>query len=252
VARLSPSLPQSGYGDAFADVYDEWYPEDASVGAAVDLIAGLADGGPVLELGVGTGRVACAIAARGVEVWGVDASLAMIDRLAAKAGPAVTPVCQDMAHLALPAGAPQFAVVLVAFNTLFCLASDDEQRACLEGAAAALTKAGQVVVEAFVPTVPVLPRHGQVDVAGVSADGVVLKVAKWTEEDQLVRGQHVEITSAGIRLRPWHLHPVGPDRLDELASEASLELVARHADWRCATFGPSSLQHVSIYRRATT
>ncbi len=186
MARLSSSFPPSGYGDAFADVYDDWYPADAADEAAVDLITGLAGGGPVLELGVGTGRLTCAIAARGVEVWGVDASPAMLERLAAKPSPAVTSVCQDIAHLALPAGAPRFAVVLVAFHTLFCLASDDEQRACLEGAAAVLTDSGRVVVEAFVPSVPVLPRHGQVEVARISSDGLVLKVSKWVAEEALV------------------------------------------------------------------
>jgi SAM-dependent methyltransferase len=252
VARLSSALPPSAYGDAFADVYDDWYPADPEGEGAVDLIIRLAGGGAVLELGVGTGRLACAIAARGVQVWGVDASPAMLDRLAAKPGPVVTSVCQDIAQLTLSAAAPQFAVVLIAFNTIFCLASDDEQRACLEGAAAMLIESGRMVVEAFVPSVPVLPRHGQVEVARISDDRLVLKVSKWVADEELVRGHHVEMSSTGIRLRPWQLHPVGPERLDELASAATLELEARYADWRCAPFGPSSLQHVSIYRRVPT
>src|SRR4029079_297912 len=58
----------STYGDAFADVYDEWYHDISDIGATVDLLTGLAaEFGdlPVLELGVGTGRLAVPLAARG-------------------------------------------------------------------------------------------------------------------------------------------------------------------------------------------
>jgi hypothetical protein len=49
----------STYGDAFADVYDDWYPEVTDVAATVARMAELAGhGGSVLELGVGTGRLA--------------------------------------------------------------------------------------------------------------------------------------------------------------------------------------------------
>src|SRR3979409_2446756 len=72
------------YGQAMADVYDEWFADISDVTATVKRIVGwLHDGppGPVLELGVGTGRVALALAAAGVEVFGVDASPAMLARL---------------------------------------------------------------------------------------------------------------------------------------------------------------------------
>ena len=246
MAQLSPPLSAEAYGDAFADVYDDWYPEADD--SAVDFIVDLARGGSVLELGVGTGRLAVAIAARGIEVWGVDASQAMLKRLAAKPGAEVVPVRDDIARLALPDRAPLFTTVLLAFNTLFCLPSDEEQRQCLERAAAALDPEGAVVVEAFVPSTPVVWPHGQVDVARVDTDGVVLKVAMWSAEDQLVCGQHVAITAAGVRLRPWQLHPVTPDRLDELAASAGLSLETRYADWLGAPFARSSQQHVTVYR----
>ena len=71
----------STYGDAFADVYDDWYHDVSDAMATVDLIADLARDNadlPVLELGVGTGRIAVPLASRGVRVVGVDASPAML------------------------------------------------------------------------------------------------------------------------------------------------------------------------------
>lgn len=79
------------YGDRWADVYDE-HPGMLDPGAAVDFLAGLAGGGRVLELAIGTGRVALPLAARGLAVEGVDASEAMVGRLRAKPGGESIPV----------------------------------------------------------------------------------------------------------------------------------------------------------------
>ena len=75
---------RSTYGDAFADVYDDWYHDISDVDGTVDLLADLAAGFaglPVLELGVGTGRLALPLASRGYEVIGLDASQAMLAKL---------------------------------------------------------------------------------------------------------------------------------------------------------------------------
>ena len=55
----------STYGDAFADVYDDWYDDVSDVDATVRLVSRLAGGGTVLELGVGTGRLAIPQIGRG-------------------------------------------------------------------------------------------------------------------------------------------------------------------------------------------
>ncbi len=74
----------STYGDHLADVYDEWFASyDA---AAIDTLEELAQGGRVLELGIGTGRIALPLVARGIDVHGIDASEAMVSKLQAKAG----------------------------------------------------------------------------------------------------------------------------------------------------------------------
>ena len=54
------------YGESFADVYDDWYADVSDVNATVATIARLAGDGPVLELGVGPGRLAIPLAAAGV------------------------------------------------------------------------------------------------------------------------------------------------------------------------------------------
>ena len=65
----------STYGDRIAEVYDEFYKQtSANVSERVDVLADLAAGGQVLELGIGTGTYALPLSARGVKVHGIDSS----------------------------------------------------------------------------------------------------------------------------------------------------------------------------------
>ena len=74
------------YGDAFADVYDDWYGDLADRDATISTVAALTPaGGRVLELGVGTGRLAVPLATalrpNDATVTGIDTSAAMLERL---------------------------------------------------------------------------------------------------------------------------------------------------------------------------
>lgn len=252
------------YGDRFADVYDDWYAEVTDTAACVATVADLArtaaapagdagGGRPrVLELGVGTGRLAVPLAAAGIEVTGVDASAAMLAALAAKPGGAVVrPVQGDMAdlptdHPALADG--PFHVVLIAYNTLFNLVDDGAQQRCLAQAAALVHPAGSVVVEAFVPD-PGATSGDSVTTRQVTADRVVLSVSRTDAASRLVVGQYVDISEAGVRLRPWQVRWASPEDLDALATAAGLTRHHRWADWARTPFTADATTHVSVYRR---
>jgi SAM-dependent methyltransferase len=242
----------STYGDRFADVYDDWYADVTDASACTERVAALcaeAGGGPVLELGIGSGRLALPLAALGLEVHGIDASGPMVDRLRAKPGGADLPVTiGDMAVLDVPRPAAGFAVVLVAFNTFFNLPTEAEQRACLGAVRRLLAPEGHFVLEAFVPgdaegpgvDGALTPRH-------ISTDEVVLSVSQRDRAAQTVTGQHVHISEAGIRLRPWHLRYASPEQLDAMAADAGLDLAWRCAGWKHEPYTDESGTHVSAY-----
>lgn len=94
----------STYGDRFADIYDDWYPPDEASAVAVDTLAELADPRrPILELGIGTGRLALPLAERGFDVRGIDASAKMIERLRSKPGGEKIPVALgDLGSVQVP------------------------------------------------------------------------------------------------------------------------------------------------------
>src|SRR5437016_888939 len=123
-----------GYDEQVAAVYDEVQQDRfAEAETTVDLLAELAGAGPVLELGVGTGRLALPLARRGLTVHGIDASAPMVDRLRAKpGGDSIGVVMGDIANIGSLVSGP-YTLVVVAFNTLFELATQEEQARCLAG-----------------------------------------------------------------------------------------------------------------------
>ncbi len=250
-----PTFGPGTYGRSFADVYDEWYPADAATAAAVEHIHQLAgDGTRILELGVGTGRLALPLAGLGHEVVGLDSSEEMLDRLARNAGTAsatngdlrsVEAVRGDVADGASwPTGT--FQVVVAAFNLVCNLADPTAQAAMFDRAHAALVPGGSLVVEAFVPN-RVDHAERRLEVREVSAEQVVLIASRTDPDLGVVIGQHIQLRDGEpVRLRPWRLRPTSPEELDRCAAAAGLERVDRRDGWDGAGLGDAC---VTTYRR---
>jgi ubiquinone/menaquinone biosynthesis C-methylase UbiE len=246
----------SSYGDGMADVYDEWYADRGDIEGAVATLATLASTagpGPVLELGIGSGRLALPLVAAGVEVWGIDASAAMVDLLRAKPGGDRPQVAVgDMAELdlsALAGGADaRFSLVFAADNTFFNLTSPGAQEQCLARVRDLLAPDGSLVLEAFVPATDA--PASSIDARTVELDHVVLTVTRHDRESQTVVGQHIELRDAGVKLHPWMIRYAPPEELDRLAAGAGLSLVERWSDWRRTPFTTDDNVHVSVYQVA--
>ncbi|MDY7102076.1 MAG: class I SAM-dependent methyltransferase [Actinomycetota bacterium] len=238
------------YGDAFADVYDDWYADLGDADVVIRRVVELADGGPVLELGCGTGRLALPIADAGPDVVAIDASEAMLERLRAKpASRALDIRLADMATFDVLDRAP-FGLVLCAFNTFFNLPTVELQEQCLYRIAGHLRRGGRFVIECVEPgDEPDAPRSA-VEPSRIDDDRVVLSVSRQDPTTQTITGQHVEISEAGIRLRPWRVRYCRTTELDAMAARAGLELEHRAAGWADEPFDEStSTVHVSTYRR---
>ena len=237
---------RSSYGDAFADVYDDWYGDVSDVATTVVLVAELAaPGRRVLELGVGTGRLAVPMAELGLDVHGVDASAAMLDHLRARdVGGRVKTTLGDMVE-DLPPG--PFDAVLVAYNTLFNLESAQRQATCFRAVADRLSPDGRFIVEAFVPEDP--PRAGTiVSIRSMSVDEVVLSISDHDPDAQRAAGHLVQFTDGtAVRLHPWAVRYAPPAELDGFASAAGLRLVDRWEDVTRRPFTAESPHHVSVY-----
>ncbi len=241
----------STYGDRIAEIYDTKYAElpfGGDLNQTVAFLAELAGGGPALELGVGTGRVALPLREAGVDVRGVDASAAMAARLAAKPGGDRIPVTiADFRDFALP---DRFALVYVVFNTFFGLLTQQDQIDCLTTIAHHLADGGAFVLEAFVPDLARFDRGQRVGVVRSEVDEVELEVSRLDPVEQRVDSNHVIIRPDGIHLYPVRIRFATVAELDVMARLAGLRLRERWADWDRSPFGADSGKHVSVWERA--
>jgi SAM-dependent methyltransferase len=109
-----------------------------------------AAGGPVLELGCGSGRLLRPLAQAGHSVTGVDNSAAMLERARAALPAAVTLVHADMTSLTLP-GEPRFALVIIPYNTFLHLDAA-QAAATLRGVRRVLGENGRLFIDLINPT----------------------------------------------------------------------------------------------------
>lgn len=235
------------YGDRIAHLYDELYPDTGSAELAAETLAGLAGGGPVLELGIGTGRIALPLVQRGVSVCGVDSSQAMIDELRTKPGGDAIPVSiGDFGSADL--GGP-YSLVFVAFNTFFGLVTQEDQVRGFANVASSLADGGKFVMEAFVPDLGRFDRGQRTSATQVQSDSVAFEVSEHDVRTQTVRSAHVIVTETGNQIFPVTIRYAWPSELDLMARLARFELEERWSSWGCEPFSSASTGHVSVWRK---
>jgi SAM-dependent methyltransferase len=243
-------MPSITWGPELADVYDKTYSdlfEPSVLDPMTSVLAELAGGGRALEFAVGTGRVALALSARGIEVHGLELSRHMAERLSAKPGADTVPVTiGDMTAARVP-GAP-FRLVYLLANTIMNVTTQDDQLAVFGNAAAHLEPGGCFAVEVIVPQLRRVPpgetsRVFTLDPGHIGIetfDDLVGQIAwshHWIEADgRLVRH------SAPYRY-------VWPSELDLMARIAGFRLRERWAGWDRAPFTSGSHTQVAVFEK---
>ena len=244
-------MHDDGYFDeTIAATYDElsadmFTPE--AVDPAVEFLSELAGAGRCLELGIGTGRIALPLAARGVAVDGIDMSEAMVNRLRAKPGSSdINVTIGDFATTTVDG---TFGLVYLVFNTINNLTSQEEQVACFRNVAAHLQPGGLFVIEVGVPDLRRLPP-------GEFATVFHISETRWGIDEFDVATQG--LTSHAFRIVDGQLNRfsipfryVWPAELDLMAQLAGMGLHQRWDGWTGEQFTSESRGHVSVWRKPT-
>lgn len=210
----------------------------------VDRLVALAEGGPVLELAVGTGRVAIPLAARGLAVSGIELSQPMVDRLHAKS-PDLPVVVGDMATATVEGS---FSLVYLVFNTLGNLRTQAEQVACFRNAARHLSPGGRFVVEIGVPSLRRLPPGQTAVPFDVGEEHLGFDTYDLVGQ-QGTSHHYTREADGSFRYGIHHYRYVWPEECDLMAQLAGLERESRWADWHGSPFTSDSESHVSVWRR---
>jgi ubiquinone/menaquinone biosynthesis C-methylase UbiE len=186
--------------DPIAAIYDPWsrsVTED--VGFYVD--HSLASGGPVVELAVGTGRIAIPIARGGIEVIGVDASsemLAVAGRAAQAAG-VERLVDLRVGELEDPPVSEKVPLVICPFRSLLHMTDEEAKLRALRAARSLLDGDGGFVFDVFAPTSDdIAETHG----LWLEREPGIHERADWDESARTLR---LSVRSTGAQAT-FHLH----------------------------------------------
>jgi SAM-dependent methyltransferase len=205
-------------------------------------------GGRALELAIGTGRVALPLAARGVEVHGIDLSEAMAARLRAKPGGDAIPVAVGDFTSTRVAG--EFDLVYLVFNTIGNVTTQDAQVATFENAARHLRKGGCFVVETGVPGVLGAQEGSRYRVFHHGDDHH--GIDEYDPVTQEMWSHHYTRQADGsFRRNSVPFRYAWPAELDLMARIAGLRLRERWAWWDRTPYTAESEGHVSVWVKAT-
>lgn len=216
------------YGESCVEFYDEVYRDvDPNL---INRLCEMSVGGRVLELGIGTGRIALPLAARGVDVSGIEGSPSMVARLRGKPGGSRLQVVQGNFVDGEVEG--PFSLVFALVSTFFLLRSNEEQQRCFNTVSRLLSDGGLFVLENFEPLgARPVADHGPIN-------------------QQVFLAEQVVDTLNGPRKYRVRLCYATPGQLDEMARNAGLRLQERWSNWQRKPYTPSHHMHVSAYRRA--
>ncbi len=250
--------------EAFARLYDLDLQDDPG---DLDLYRALVAraGGPVLELGVGSGRLAVPLAAGGVTVVGVDRDPAMLARARARAEDAGLPpdrlllVEGDLRTAEVPLSGT-FGLAFIALNSLMLLASRAAQAAAVRVLAERLAPGGLAVVDVWLPDADDLVRFdGRLVLEYVRETPGGTIVTKTAAARHVAATGTVDLTAIydesrdGVALGRWirrdRLRLVSTDDLAAFAGEAGLEIEVIGGGYDLEPIGPGSDRAVLLARR---
>jgi SAM-dependent methyltransferase len=211
----------------------------------VRFLADLAGGGSVLELGIGTGRIAIPLSRRGVRVHGIDLSPDMVAQLRTK--PGTDDIGVTIGDFATTRVDGTFTLAFLVRNTIMNLTTQDSQVACFQNVAAQLEPGGCFVIEVVVPGLQRLPPGETVQAFTMTPTH--LGFDEYDVASQGLVSHHYWVVDGQLEMRSVPFRYVWPSELDLMARLAGMSLRERWSDWTRAPFTSASRQHVSVWQK---
>ena len=206
--------------DPIARLYDPW---SASVVEDISCYVeeALASGGPVVELGVGTGRIAIPTAMAGVPVIGVDSSEGMLAVCAERGAQAGVAALLDLrtGDLRRPPVDERVPLVTCPFRAYLHLSSDEERLEALAAARRMLEPGGRLVFDVFTPS---RADVEETDGRWLEREPEIFERADWDLEAQTLK-LSVRDAARSSTMTLWWLEP---QRWQALLAEAGFDVVA--------------------------
>jgi SAM-dependent methyltransferase len=242
-------LPENYFDGWIAQRYEALWPrlfDPDVVGPAVDFLTDLAGRGPVLELGIGTGRLALPLSRRGIRVSGIELSPAMVEQL--RSQPGSSDIDVTIGDFATTKAEGIFTLAYLVRNTIMNLTTQDAQVECFRNVVAHLEPNSCFVIEVIIPPWQRVPPGETVvpfDVSPVHLGFDEIDVAtqnSWSHHYWFVNGETKTF------LAPFRY--AWPSELDLMARLAGMSLQERWSDWNREPFTAQSRSHISVWQKA--
>lgn len=237
----------AAFFDEYAEDYDEdIYPlnEKEFILPTIKVLCELAPGPAILELAVGTGRIALPLAEKGFQVTGVDLSERMLQVLKSKkGGPQVETVLGDMSQIDLH---QEFDLVYLVFNGITYLLSQEEQIACFQNVSRHLKPGGIFVIETFLPKLEKILPDGTVPYA---LEKEYIGFDKYDQLHQLLTSYQFDLSGDKIQSQQTKHRYVWPSEMQLMAKLAGLESLQQWSDWQKTPLSSSADNCIMVWRK---
>jgi SAM-dependent methyltransferase len=236
-------LPENYFGEEVAARYDDeaegFAPE--VLDPVVDFLFERARGGAVLELGIGTGRVAVPLARRGVPVHGIDLSEAMVAQLVVK--PGAEGIGITIGDFAMTTVDRTFTLAYLVCNTIMNLTTQEAQVACFENVAAHLEPGGCFVIEV------VLPDLKGEELRIFDFSDTHIGIDEYDVANQGLISHHYTKREGDFEYESMPFRYVWPAELDLMARIAGMAPRERWSGWKGEPFTSESTKLVAVWEK---
>jgi SAM-dependent methyltransferase len=244
-------VPEDFFGEEVAARYDKDAEHDSmfspeAIDAVVDFLVELAGDGRVLELGIGTGRIALPLAERGIEVHGIDLSEAMVARLRAKPGGDRIPV--TIGDFATTKVDGEFRLAYLVYNTIQNLTTQDAQVDCFRNVADHLEPGGCFVIEVGLPDLQRLPFGETIRPFALSERHLGFDTYDVVDQG-LISHHYTRRADGTFEYSAGPFRYVWPSELDLMARLAGLTRRERWSGWQCEPFTSTSEKLVVVWQK---
>lgn len=250
---LNPKIDLDGmnkyiYDSEWSDLWQTYFSERPTTQATADFLASLIPGGRALEIGIGSGRVAIPLAARGVKVTGIDTSVHMLKYLEKNDTECSVEAIQGDAQ-SFDLATKDFDLVYFVSWGLHMLLTDEAQQACFDRASLHLKKGGYFVIELMCSEgYP----FGDSDIKALKIDkGSVIAAGEIHNPTQrlLLNSYLIFNDGEAPRVHTSASHYCTADQLDIMASNSGLELYHAYESWDRAPIIEDSPTMIRVYRK---
>lgn len=206
--------------DPIARLYDPW-STSVIEDIAFYVEEALASGGPVVELGVGTGRIAIPTALAGIQVIGVDSSAGMLEVCAERAREAgvLDRIDLRLGDLRRPPVDERVPLVTCPFRAYLHLSTDADRLEALAAARTLLRADGRLIFDVFAPSAEDVE---ETDGRWIEREPGIDERADWDLETQTLTLSVRGALGASTMTLCW----LEPQRWHTLLAEAGFEVVA--------------------------